>query len=314
MFCRRIAPLAPLAEGQRLVVPVLAAAGGSGRSTVAGLLALGLATAGRTVLVDAAPAAASPWPGWVARPGAGTAALVAAGEAVRPAEVFAAASRLSARLAADLHVLTDTVGTMPPVGWPGDEPRPWLSWAGVGHWARVVVDSQLPLAAGLAASVHTGQPGAATRWLALPDAVPVLVAPSCGRGGEQLLATVGAADRLGLPTVGWVLALVDFAPGRPPARLRASLALLADRVHAVIRVGYDPRIRAVGLREPERLPAASARAGLRLAHAVRGALAARTASTVHKRPTNIRVGAPNRAPVSEGRRDEPVGACGSAAG
>lgn len=312
MFGRRVAPVAPLAEGQRLVVPVLAAAGGSGRSTVAGLLALGLAAAGRTVLVDAAPAAASPWPGSVARPGAGTAALVAAGEAVRPAEVFAAASRLSARLAADLHVLTDT-GEAPPAGWPGDEPRPWLSWADVGHWARVVVDSQLPLAAGLAAGVHTGQPGAATRWLALPDAVPVLVAPSSGRGGEQLLATVAAADRLGLPTVGWVLALVDFAPGRPPARLRASLALLADRVHAVIRVGYDPRIRAVGLREPERLPAASLRAGLRLAHAVRGAPAARTVSTVHTRPNN-RVGAPNGAPVGEGRRDEPVGACGPAAG
>lgn len=67
----------PLPAEVRLSVPVIAASRGSGRSTVAGLLADALASRGRTALMDTASRLASPWPGMVETPGGGLASMPA---------------------------------------------------------------------------------------------------------------------------------------------------------------------------------------------------------------------------------------------
>ncbi|MFJ8627445.1 hypothetical protein ACIRD3_32020 [Kitasatospora sp. NPDC093550] len=251
----------------RLVVPVLAAAGGSGRSTVAGLLAVALAQAAPSVVLDLAHRLASPWPGWAPDPGTGLASIPPDRPLSR-SQAQAAAARIPGPDGSSWDVLTDhrewSAPPLPTVEAPGA----WYQLAAVGGWPAVVADTCHPMAHDLVAARTGGGRGLTAAWCALPVSVPVVCAAATGSGMAALQTALSVAAAEGLPLPRMVVALVSTGDGRAPASVRAGETMLIPRVAAVVRVPYDPDLRARGLRDASRLGARTVQAAEQLAQAV----------------------------------------------
>lgn len=262
-------PIAPLGPETRLVVPVMSATGGAGRSTAAGLLACGLAEtgAGAAAVFDVAPRLVSPWPQWAGEPGAGIAALPP-DRPVSATDVRRAVSRCSASDAPAWDVLTDHLPWQnAPLALP-EAPEAWHQLSALGHWQTIVFDTAHPMAHDIVAERSGGRTGLSARWCRLPYAVPVMATLTTHTQLAALQVAVMAAEADGLPLRRTVLVVSAFADSRPPRGVRAALTMLDRKVGAVVHVPYDPALRAHGLRDPARLHPATFRAARALAAAV----------------------------------------------
>jgi hypothetical protein len=271
MRTRRGAPATLLLpHGVRALVPVFGVAGGSGRSTLAGVLAQVLAPTTRTVVFDPAPRAASPWTSWLgidaAPPGHAGLAGLASRPGVPDPETCLQASvgrpvPLGGRARKDLldigpaglggpgyDVLTDTRPlTAVPVPVPED-PQWYADVLGAGDWFAGVVDLGVPVPAAHVAARHAGRASVLDLWWRRRDAMPVVLASSNGDGAAALLRLLDLLDADGLSPARAVVGLVDMAGSAPPRRVRRQLDAVSARVGACVSVPFDPGIRASGLR------------------------------------------------------------------
>lgn len=257
-----------LPDGARLVVPVMSpGTGGSGRSTVAGLVASEMAASGPTVVMDLASRLTSPWPAWSPDPGSGLVS-VPPDRPLRRSDVVAAAARFTGFGGSTWHVMTDHQDwTAPPLRLPND-PAAWYQLAAIGGWRTVVADTAHPLTHDIISARSAGTSGTTAAWSSLPYAVPVLCAAATGAGVHALQQAVHAVEAEGLPLKRLVVALVDQAGDRQPPVVKAAATMLAPRVAAVVPVPYDPALRAGGLREMSRLRPRTLQAAGALAGAV----------------------------------------------
>ncbi|MEF2529194.1 MULTISPECIES: hypothetical protein [Streptomyces] len=263
---------AGIPESARLVVPVMAASGGSGRSTVACLLADALARLGDTVVADLSARLCSPWPAWTAgaRGGGGLGALPPDRPLSRAEIRDAAAVRQAAE--SEWSVLTDgrEWSTAPlPLPLPAD-PAAWYQLAAAGGWQLFVADTAHPVAHDIATAHCAGLPGLTRGWCALPYTVPVLCAQPTA-GGVQLLHQAVQVLRHcgGVPLERTVVAFSAASDGALPAVARAAATTLAPHTAAVVHLPHDPDIRAHGLAaRPSRIRDRTAEAARDLASAV----------------------------------------------
>uniref|UniRef100_A0A8D3WMF5 CobQ/CobB/MinD/ParA nucleotide binding domain-containing protein n=1 Tax=Streptomyces pratensis (strain ATCC 33331 / IAF-45CD) TaxID=591167 RepID=A0A8D3WMF5_STRFA len=241
-------------SGCRLVVPVMGATGGSGRSTVADLLAERMAAAGAaTVVLDTAPRLTSPWPSWTVGQQAGGLAALPPDRPLTRSRVRHAAAVRSDGGGPDRHVLTDGRDWhSPPLVLP-DDPAAWLQLAAIGGWQCVVADTPHPVAHDVLESRCAGRIGRTRAWYELPYAVPVLCASATAGGVQALQQAVMALHADGMPLRRTVVALVAQTDGRLPAVVRAGATMLSARTAAVVHLPHDPHIRSHGLRTVFRL-------------------------------------------------------------
>jgi hypothetical protein len=243
---------------------------------MAGLLAQVLAPTTRTLVVDPAPPASSPWPGWLGidgggRPHPGLPAVVSHGPAASLASVVGRPVPLGGRGrrtgqghdeplgsggpgGPGYDVLTDCRPlTAPPVMVPED-PRWYADVLESGSWFAGVIDLGMPALASHVHARNAGQASVIDAWWRRTDAVPVVVLPSSGdgvRAARQLLALL---DRDGLSRARIVVAVIDIAGPDVARSVRTQIAALAGgvgdthRVAAVVPVPYDPAIREYGLK------------------------------------------------------------------
>ncbi|QNP71441.1 hypothetical protein IAG44_19710 [Streptomyces roseirectus] len=279
-------PVPHLPPGSRLLVPVLAATGGSGRTTVAHLLARGLAAVADTVLLDLAPRLASSWPHHLAAgrtPGLAalppdqplTRTAVRAACAVPNAGAQNSGTRTGAQHTTTphgnaphsagphgtaphtpgLHVLTDSrAWHAPPLLDLPELPAAWYQLAAIGGWQAVVADTPHPLAHDLLTARHTGERALTHDWYDLPHSVPVLCAPATADGIHALHRATTTLDAEALPLSRTVVALTSTTDGRLSSALRATLTTATTRVAAVVHIPHDPRIRAHGHATPNPRP------------------------------------------------------------
>jgi hypothetical protein len=231
-----------------LVVPVLSAAGGTGRSTVAAILAAVLNN--RTVdpqnravaVCDSSPRAASPWPDWVDRTAEhGTAWLAScAGDADRFArEVRRSTSALKAGPDGPIWVLTDT-GAMRPE-FAGADPGPRF-WAPVLQYLRAaVIDADSLEAFRLVRQQANGELSNIAAWMADPGArtAAVWVTDPSPAGVGRTLRAMTAAEQCGLPMGQFVVAINDHRGHGWASRARSRRTLLADRVGAIVELRHQ---------------------------------------------------------------------------
>ncbi|MEV0780526.1 hypothetical protein [Streptomyces sp. NPDC050428] len=258
-----------LPEGVRLVVPVMAATGGSGRSAVASLLANALADSGTTVVLDTGPRMSSPWPVWSAGLGSdGLSALPPDRPLSRGRVHRAAAVRPSTVGRRPWQVLTDSrEWHAPPLGLPS-APAAWYQLGAVGGWQSVIADTHHPVSHDILTARCTGRAGHTSGWCGLPYAVPVLCAAATSDGVQALQQSVMALHSEGLPLERTVVVLVATADSRTPAVVRAARTMLAPRTAAMVGLPHDPHIRAHGLKSLAPLHSRTHQAGARLAAAV----------------------------------------------
>ncbi|MBW5484285.1 hypothetical protein [Streptomyces bambusae] len=281
----------PLPADARLVVPVMAATGGSGRSTLACLLAAELAEAGGTVVLDLAVRSLSPWPAWAPSGGGGLAALPPHLPHSR-AQIRTAAARRG-----PVDVLTDgRAWHAPPLCLPVD-PAAWYQLGAAGGWQLVVADTAYPVTHDLLTARCAAGRGLTGVWCELPFAVPVLCAAATAEGVRALQQAVAAMAAAGLPLRRTVAVLVAVDRGRDPAAVRSAADALADRLYDVQALPHDPHIRARGLAEVIRPRSRTRRAAARIAEAV---LEAARATWGEELPA-----APLPAPVAAGYRGAP---------
>ncbi|WP_416970318.1 hypothetical protein [Streptomyces sp. 4F14] len=229
--------------GSRLLVPVLAATGGSGRTTVAHLLAKGLAGVADTVLLDLAPRLASSWPPHLApRRTTGLAALPPDQPLTRTAVRHACAVEDTGP-----HILSDTrAWHAPPLLDLPQLPTAWYQLAAIGGWQAVVADTPHPLSHDLLTARHTGTRALTRDWYELPYAIPVLCAPATADGIHALIQATKTLDAEALPLARTVIALAGTTDGRLPSSLRTALATATDRTAGLVHIPHDPRIRTQG--------------------------------------------------------------------
>ncbi|MER5182634.1 hypothetical protein ABT009_30505 [Streptomyces sp. NPDC002896] len=246
----------------------MAATGGSGRSTVAGLLADGLSASGRTAVLDLAPRLSSPWPAQAAEQHAGGLAALPPDQPLSRANVHRACTVNAASNGAGWHLLTDgrEWHTLP-LPLPQD-PAAWYQLAAIGGWQTVVADTVHPLAHDMLAARCLGELGQTRGWYALPYALPVLCATSTANGIQALQQAVMALHAEGLPLQRTVVVLVATGDGRPPAAVRAAATMLTARTAAVVHLPHDPHVRAHGLRDLSRLRSRTRQAAAQLTRAV----------------------------------------------
>ncbi|MFF1399355.1 hypothetical protein ACFVZD_36850 [Streptomyces sp. NPDC058287] len=236
-----------LPAASRLVVPVMAATGGSGRTITAGLLGRGLASAGSTVVLDLAPRLSSPWPAQLAGQKARGLAALPPGEPLTRTAVQQACAVHTTATGIPWHVLSDgRAWHEQPLVLPED-PAAWYQLSAIGGWQAVVADTVHPLAHDLLAARSSGHLGQTRGWYELPFAIPVLCAAATADGIQALQQAVMALHAEGLPLGRSVIALVATGDGRPPAAVRAGATMLSARTAAVVHLPYDPHIRAHGL-------------------------------------------------------------------
>ncbi|MGW7260534.1 hypothetical protein [Streptomyces sp. NPDC054834] len=239
------APVLP--AGARLVVPVMAATGGSGRSTAASLLAAGLAVSGPTVLLDLAPRLSSPWPARVAEQGADGLATLSPDQPLTRTALQEACATAAGINGARWQVLADgREWHAQPLTLP-EPPAAWYQLAAIGGWQAVVADTVHPLAHDILASRCAGELGLTRGWYGLPYTVPVVCTAATADGIQALQQAVMALHAEGLPLNRTVVVLVATGDGRPPAPVRAGATMLTARTAAVVHLPYDPHIRAYGL-------------------------------------------------------------------
>jgi hypothetical protein len=231
-----------------LVVPVLSAAGGTGRSTVAAILALALNN--RTVdklsravaVCDSSPRAVSPWPGWVDHAAErGTAWLATcAGDAERVArEVRCSTSALKAGADRPIWVLTDTGALRPEFS--GADPGPQF-WAPVLRYLRAaVIDTDSLEAFRLVRQQANGELSTIAAWMADPGArtAAVWVTDPSPAGVARTLEAMTAAEQCGLPMRQLVVVVNDHRGHGWASRARSRRTLLADRVGAIVELRHE---------------------------------------------------------------------------
>jgi hypothetical protein len=276
-----------LPHGVRAMVPVLAPVGGAGRSTVAGLLAQVLAPTTRTLVIDPAVSASSPWPGWLGidtdgrahsahsthpghpgHPGLptvlGDGPVAALASVVgRPVPLGGGRGRGRGRSRDDsfesgsggpggpgYDVLTDCRPLIaPPVTVP-DDPRWYADVLEAGSWFAGVIDLGTSVPAAHVRARHAGRASVLDLWWRRSDAVPVAVLPSSAEGARAMRRLVGLLERDGLSPARVVLAVVDIAGPDLPRRVRAQITGSGEAERSaptVVHVPYDPAIRAHGL-------------------------------------------------------------------
>ncbi|MEU2900473.1 hypothetical protein ACWC4E_26985 [Streptomyces sp. NPDC001273] len=253
-----------------MLVPVMAATGGSGRSTVASLLAAELASTGSTVVLDLAPRLSSPWPARLAEQKAGGLAALSPAQPLTRSAVRQACALGAGPDGSSWHILSDgREWHSRPLDLPED-PRTWHQLAAIGGWQAVVVDTVHPLAHDLLTARCTGRVGQTCGWYGLPYTVPVLCAAATAQGVHSLQQGVMTLHAEGLPLQRTVVALISTGDGRPPVAVRAGATMLTSRTAAVVQVPHDPHIRAQSL-AAARLRSRTRQAAAQLAGAVLGA-------------------------------------------
>lgn len=266
----------------------MAATGGSGRTTVAGLLGAGLAANGSTVVLDLAPRLSSPWPVRLAEQKAGGLAALPPDRPLTRSAVQQACAVGASADGPSWHILSDgREWHTQPLALP-ENPAAWYQLAAIGGWQAVVADTVHPLAHDLLTARCAGETGQTRGWYDLPYAVPVLCAAATAQGVRSLQQAVMALHAEGLPLQRTVVALISTGDGRPPVAVRAGATMLTSRTAAVVQVPYDPHIRAHSL-AAARLRSRTRQAAAQLTGAV---LAAAHATWGHPLPD-----APQPAPV-----------------
>ena len=264
MAVARARPVVPLAAHARLVVPVLSGSGGSGRSTVSGLLAAGLAALGPAVVLDTA-SAVSPWRFWTSG-GSGLESLPP-DQPQNAAQVEAAASALGLG-GRGVRVLTDRrLWSAQPLVLPG-KPQAWLQLAALGGWPVAVADTGFSVISDLVDARWEGIPPRSAAWWQISPSVPLIVASSSADGLEEAAVALAALADARLDAERCVLVVVDMSGARVPRQVKAALTMLQARVGAVVDLPYDPAIRGQGLRATAELASATWRAVDRLTSAV----------------------------------------------
>jgi hypothetical protein len=229
-----------------VVVPVMSAAGGVGRSTVAALLAVALHqrttdSKDRAVaLCDCRPRCASPWPGWLDHTAEhGTSWLAGCPADQFGREIRRSTSAIDVPGGRPLWVLTDSGPLVP--DFAGADPGP-ATWTPLLRYLRVAVIDGDPLEGfRLARQQADGEPSTAAAWMALPSVstAAVWVTDPSPAGMARTLEAMTAAEACGLPMRQVVVAVNDCRGHGWPARSRSRRTLLADRVGAIVELGHD---------------------------------------------------------------------------
>jgi hypothetical protein len=242
----------PLDGEYPLVVPVMSAAGGVGRSTVAALLAAALnrctvdSRARAVAVCDTRPRSASPWPGWLdhtAERGTGWLEACTTDPQRFAREVRRSTSAIDVADGRPLWVLTDT-GPMSPT-FSGAHAGPRF-WAPVLPYLRAAVIDADPLEGfRLVRQQAGGKPGTAAVWLALAQTKTacVWVTDSSPAGLSRTLEAMTSAEKCGLPMQQFVVAVNDSRGHGWAARSRSRRTLLADRVGAIVEISHDGELR-----------------------------------------------------------------------
>lgn len=256
-------------HGVHALVPVLAASGGAGRSTVAGLLAHVFALATRTALIDPSPRAISPWADWlgvgIARPeAAGLTGLANPYQELDTPTVLAASTRrivplgklkkselpahgVDAKDGIGYDVLADTrPWTRPPIAVPED-PRWYARLAELGGWLVSTVDVGVPIVASHLAARAAVRQSLLDAWMRRQDTVPVLTTAANGFGAAVLVRLISALEQDGISTKRLIVAVVNSAGSDPPRWMHTELSRLTERVAAVVEIPHDKTIRQDGL-------------------------------------------------------------------
>jgi hypothetical protein len=251
--------IARLPSRARLAVPVLGAAGGVGASTVAALLAAQLhrmlPPPRALTVVDAAPAASSPWPESLSLvPPYGSSFL-----APRPQIDLLAKATARAQVAeGSILVLTDT--NPPPARGPLSldlDPELFHPYFAAQIQA-LILDAGTGEGPRLSAREQGGGPSLIERWLRFGLAATgfVWVTSPHAASLRASIAAVTRAERIGLSPSRWVIAVPLLHSGAMPRRARADLTLLADRVAAICPIDHrsdlhsDPAALATALNAP----------------------------------------------------------------
>lgn len=240
----------PLDGQHPIVVPVVSAAGGVGRSTVAAQLAVAFhqrTTDGnnRAVAVcDCLPRCASPWPGWLDHTAEhGTSWLAACTTDQFRREMRRSTSAIDMADGKPLWVLTDTGPLVP--DFAGAEPGP-LAWAPVlRHLRAAVIDADALEGFRLTRQQAGGGLSTVAAWMALPSVrvAAVWVTDLSPAGLSRTLEAITVAEACGLPMRQVVVAASDCRGHGWLPRSRSRRMLLADRVGAIVEMGHDTALR-----------------------------------------------------------------------
>ncbi len=244
-----------LLDGSRpLVVPVMSAAGGVGRSTVTAQLAValhqGTTDSGRAVgVLDCQPRNASPWTGWLDHAAEhGTGWLAAATDEELKREIPRSTSAIEMPAGKPLWVLADTGPFPPSAGGPeftGADPGP-AGWEPVlRHLRAAVIDADSLEGFRLARQQAGGRPSTAAAWMALPSVrtAAVWVTDSSPAGLSRTLEAMSVAEACGLSMGQIVVAISDCRGHGWMPRSRSRRMLLDDRVGAIVEMGHDATLR-----------------------------------------------------------------------
>jgi hypothetical protein len=278
--------------GLPLVVPVVSAAGGVGRSVLSALLASALSDcttdpAGRAVAVcDVSPRAASPWPGWVdhaASGGTGSLVTQARDPGQFGREIKRGTSAIDRGDAQPIWVLTDTGPVNPAFSGIYNAP---LLWAPLLQYVRaVVIDADPFEGSRLARQCAGGPPSTMAAWANAPFAqtAMVWVTDPSPAGLARTLEAVTAAEQCGLPMRQFVVAVNDVRGHGWLPRSRTRRTLLADRVGAIVELGHNSTLRDGGR------PAGTARdtAGRDIAQLAGAVLAAAQPPALDRHPARL---------------------------
>jgi hypothetical protein len=248
----RTSDLQPVSlDGQYpLVVPVLSAAGGVGRSTVAAQLAVALHRhtqdgRNRAVAVcDCQPRFASPWPGWLNHSAEhGTSWLNGLEGDQFERELRRSTSAIDMGDGKPLWVLADT-GPLA-AGFAGADPGP-AAWAPALRYLRAAVIDADPLEGfRLARQQASGELSTAAAWMALGSVstAAVWVTDTSPAGLSRTLEAMTVAESCGLPMRQVVIAITDCRGHGWLPRSRSRRVLLTDRVGAIVEMGHDAALR-----------------------------------------------------------------------
>jgi hypothetical protein len=238
--------------GLPLVVPVVSAAGGVGRSVLAALLAAALSDrttdpSGRAVAVcDVSPRAASPWPDWVdhaAQGGTGWLANHAQEPGRLAREIKRSTSAIDRGDTQPIWVLTDTGPVNP--AFSGTYHAPLL-WAPLLRYVRAAIIDADPFEGSRLVRQRDGGPvSTMAAWVTASCAQTAVlwVTDPSPAGLARTLAAVTAAEQCGLPMRQFVVAVNDVRGHGWLPRSRSRRTLLADRVGAIVELGHNSALR-----------------------------------------------------------------------